>query len=89
MSQPVTPTFTGTVLEHSCQEYVIFYAIRPDAPGSSLGLVYAVGTYEDGIIPQGARVRYTARPTIMAGGVLSGRTFITEWWLEFVDPTHL
>ena len=56
-------------------------------PAGFHGVVYAVGVYEDGIIPQGARVKYTTRPTMMAGGILSERTFITEWWLEFVDPT--
>ena len=84
MSQPVTPTFTGTVLQHSCQEYVIVYSIRPDVPVGYPGVVYAVGTYEDGIIPDGARVRYTMRPTMMSGVILSERTFITAWRLGFV-----
>ena len=84
MSQPVTPTFTGTVLRHSCQEYVILYEIRPDVPVGFPGVVYAIGTYEDGIIPDGARVRYTTRPTNGPGVILSERTFLTAWWLGFV-----
>ena len=41
MSPPVTPTFTSTVLERSCQEYSIFYAVQPDVVADSTGVVYA------------------------------------------------
>ena len=48
MSAPSTVTFMGTIIERSCQEYIIFYVVQPDVVTGLTGVVYAVDFFEDG-----------------------------------------
>ena len=93
MSAPSTNNFMSTILDRSCQEYIVFCVVQADVGTGLTEYVYAVGSYEDGVIAQltqeledisfakGVCVEYTAG--LMMGTLSVDYPINVEWW---VDP---